>query len=98
MCGDCKTRSTHEKKYRVPQTCNLDRIPEYEENSARNFRVQSESECTLVMVNWTLVMVNWTLVMVNWTLVMVNWTLVMLNLQSVGFASWEYSSVAPGKC
>ena len=39
------------ESYRVPQTCNLDGIPMniYEENSTRNFRVQSESEWTFVL-------------------------------------------------
>ena len=41
---------THRKKHQASQTHNLDGIPTniYEENSPRNFRVQSEREWTLV--------------------------------------------------
>ena len=54
MKRPCNSKLPMEEAYRVSQTCNLDGIPMniYEENSARNFRVQSERKWTLVALSF----------------------------------------------
>ena len=58
----CNSKYPWKEAYQVLKTCNLDGIPMniYEENCARNFRVQSECEWTLVQVLAWLTMLSLT--------------------------------------